>query len=215
MVGVVVGGDCQFWFEAVGFEEFDNRFGIGAIDDGGFSRGGGEDGVGVVIAQCGDNLNFEFAHLWNLFLSEGCFADKVVPFSRGRDFAELDEELGDFWRSSGLSEELHTGFFGGSVSLSPIAAFAAGDDIFPGGSPSSGAGDHMVEGQLARREAFSAVLTAVVISQIDILTGEFYLEVMAADEVFQSDNRRDLERHRDCVNQSIFVKGERFYFFEE
>ena len=73
----------------------------------------------------------------------------------------------------GLALELHVGeFVQELVAFAAVAVVAAGYEVFPGGEAAAGAGDDVVEGELAGGEDDVAVLAGVAVAQEDVLAGE-------------------------------------------
>ncbi len=63
----------------------------------------------------------------------------------------------------GFSDQKHIGFGGKAVSFARIAPQTGGDNVFPGGFPSSFTGDYMVQIKLLLRIRPAAILAGVII----------------------------------------------------
>jgi hypothetical protein len=74
---------------------------------------------------------------------------------------------------AGFAEELH-GFelVEELVAFAAVAVVAAGDEVFPGALAAAGAGQDVVEGELAGGEDDGAVLAGVAIAEEDVFAGE-------------------------------------------
>ena len=76
------------------------------------------------------------------------------------------------------SQGLQTSFLGRPISLPSVASHTASDDILPALVPSPGHRNNVVIGELAGLKSVPAILTAIMISRIDIGTREPYLVVV-------------------------------------
>src|SRR6185369_15021093 len=67
---------------------------------------------------------------------------------------------------------MHPGLFRSPVTLTMIAAFAAGNQIIPRGLPSARAWQHMIESQFRGRVLSSAILAGGMVTQQNVLSRE-------------------------------------------
>ena len=109
---------------------------------------------------------------------------------------------------AGLAEELHVAeLVEELVALAAVAVVAAGDEVFPGGEAAAGAGEDVVEGELAGGEDDLAVLAHVAIAQEDVFAGEGAGLVRDAAVFEEADDRG----HGDA--QALGVEGGALLFF--
>ncbi len=77
------------------------------------------------------------------------------------------------------SQKHHAGFFGGSISLFPVASNATGDDVLPTLMTSSSHWDNMIIGELARGELAPTILTALTIPRVNVASRKLHLMVVS------------------------------------
>ena len=104
-----------------------------------------------------------------LFLIEEIFAPPVVaPAQHAHDLATGVE--GE--RPRVAHEDHVVDFVEHAVAFAAIASMAAGDEILPGRVSAPGAGNHVVESELAGGQNNFAVLAGIAIAEKDVFTGE-------------------------------------------
>ena len=111
---------------------------------------------------------------------------------------------------------------GEQVALAAVAGDAAGDDVLPLLAAAPRDGDHVVEGELGRREAVAAVLARVVVAGVDVRPGERHVGEGAfhTDVTEQAKHRGELhpDRHApdlpvvdgDDLDLALEQQGDRF-----
>lgn len=121
--------------------------------------------------------------------------------------ADGDPERGNPRGAGGLPDETHACLRRGEPPFSAVAFNAAGNDIAPLSFPSPGPGKDMVIGELFRNKFPAAVLTAVLIPGIDVLSGEFDRGLRSFHYSQEAYNRRELDRKTDRMDlPAVFFK---------
>src|SRR5690606_15350186 len=91
--------------------------------------------------------------------------------------------------------------------LLPVAGDTATDDVLPVLAATLCDRHDVVERQLAARERFAAVLTAVIVSGVDVGAREGHVveSALDADAAEQTDHRGELERKGHTPDLPVFV----------
>ena len=93
----------------------------------------------------------------------------------------------------GLAQELHARLFGGSPPLFPVAGVTTGDNVGPRGFASPGTGNNVIIGQVLRFKNLSAILTAVLVPDIDVSPGELDFLAVVFDITGQPKHGRKID----------------------
>src|SRR5215468_9699339 len=98
-------------------------------------------------------------------------------------------------RALGRSDQLHRRFVRRPVALLHVASETGTHDVFPGGMPTTGQRDDVVQGKLRGRELVATVLAAVSVSDVDVVPRELDFLARQTVEVFQGNDSRNPDRH--------------------
>src|SRR5258708_6485295 len=94
---------------------------------------------------------------------------------------------------------------GGAIALEAVAGDATRHDVVPAFVSPAGHGDHVIECELAGREAVSAILAAVVVARVDVGAGEGNVRkgTFHPDVTEQTKHRRELHPDRDAADLPV------------
>src|SRR5437867_12748393 len=96
--------------------------------------------------------------------------EEVPP--RRMELARTEVAYGMPARLPRLRDQPHRRFLRAAVALLDVAGEARAHHVLPVRAPSAGQRDHVVERQLGGGELVAAVLAAVAVAQVDVVTGE-------------------------------------------
>src|SRR5207245_5052643 len=96
----------------------------------------------------------------------------IAPALGGATEAQAQREVRQGLGAAGSAEEAEAGLVGGEVSFPAVAGDATGDYVVPSLVATPRHRDHVVEGELAGREAVAAILAAVIVAGVDVRARE-------------------------------------------
>ncbi len=120
-------------------------------------------------------------------------------------------------RSNGPFQGLQADLLRSPISLFAIADDTTGDNIFPAFVPSTSHRNNMIEGELAGRKTLATVLASMMISRINIGSGEpdLVMVPLHLDVSQQSQDRRKSNQQRNTSNLSIIFLDDLNLFLEQ